>query len=175
MIEKHPSLRLATYEDAAAIAAVHISSWRTTYVGIVPDSYLNGLTLQQKIKSWQQNLNQPMASETWLACIDTEVIGFGSWGRNRDSNLHHQGELYALYLVATHQGKGIGTHLFRQFQRYLSISAFNSACIWSLKDNKKAHKAYESWGAQAAPDYTKDIMLDGVNLIEILHEWKTNS
>jgi hypothetical protein len=36
-------IRRAEPRDAAGIAHVHVASWRTTYRGIVPDSYLDAL------------------------------------------------------------------------------------------------------------------------------------
>lgn len=38
--------RQATSQDAKRIAKVHVDSWRTTYQGIIPDSYLDGLTYE---------------------------------------------------------------------------------------------------------------------------------
>lgn len=37
-------IRKAAVEDAAAIAKVHVDSWRTTYKGIMPSDYLNSLS-----------------------------------------------------------------------------------------------------------------------------------
>lgn len=33
-------IRIATIEDAYAIAKVHVDSWKTTYKGIIPDHFL---------------------------------------------------------------------------------------------------------------------------------------
>jgi len=37
-------IRRARADDAAGIAQVHVASWRSTYPGMVPDSYLLGLS-----------------------------------------------------------------------------------------------------------------------------------
>ena len=41
-------IRVANVPDAAAIAKVHVDSWRTTYTGIVPDEYLAQLSYEQQ-------------------------------------------------------------------------------------------------------------------------------
>jgi hypothetical protein len=37
------TFRRATANDAAAIAALRVDSWRTTYRGVMPDAYLDGM------------------------------------------------------------------------------------------------------------------------------------
>lgn len=34
-------VRIATLNDAAGIAKVHVDSWRTTYKGIIQEEFLN--------------------------------------------------------------------------------------------------------------------------------------
>ena len=45
-IEVCTNIRVAKASDAAAIARVHIDSWRTTYVGIVPQDYLDAYSAE---------------------------------------------------------------------------------------------------------------------------------
>ncbi len=42
----------ATKEDISGIAKTHVDTWRTTYKSIVPDSYLNSLTYEEKENVW---------------------------------------------------------------------------------------------------------------------------
>jgi hypothetical protein len=49
-------LREAVCADAAGIARVHVASWQTTYRGIVPDAYLDGLTPQNRQRMWDHDL-----------------------------------------------------------------------------------------------------------------------
>ena len=41
-------IREASPTDAAAIARVHVDSWRTTYAGIVPADYLANLSYTRR-------------------------------------------------------------------------------------------------------------------------------
>lgn len=40
--------RKAALEDAPGIANVHVDSWRSTYKGIVPDTYLASLSYENQ-------------------------------------------------------------------------------------------------------------------------------
>jgi hypothetical protein len=46
-------IREATMADVAAIASVHVESWRTTYKGLLPDDYLANLTYAQREPRWR--------------------------------------------------------------------------------------------------------------------------
>ena len=46
-------IRRARAEDAAGIAQVHVASWRSTYPGMVPDSYLIGLSTEAYAERWR--------------------------------------------------------------------------------------------------------------------------
>lgn len=166
------TIRHASVNDAVKIAEIHVHSWQTTYRGIVPDSYLQKLDVGQKTEFWKATLEKPDAvykSEIWIACIDGQPVGFATWGKNRDTTTPYQAELYAIYVLAEHQKRGVGTALYQQLTQFLRNNAYKSFCVWSLDSNRNAHKAYEAWGLHIAPAFRKEILLDEIWLEEILH------
>ena len=50
-------IRRARADDAAGIAQVHVASWRSTYPGMVPDSYLLGLSTDAYTERWRAILS----------------------------------------------------------------------------------------------------------------------
>ena len=48
------NVRRASAADVPAIAEVHIRSWQETYVGQVPQSYLDGLAIEDRIRTWHE-------------------------------------------------------------------------------------------------------------------------
>lgn len=52
------NIRKARLKDAEGIARVHVDSWRTTYRGIIPDDYLNGLSYEQRTELWKNNIGK---------------------------------------------------------------------------------------------------------------------
>jgi hypothetical protein len=39
------TIKQATFEDCAEIARIHVQSWQQTYVGLVPQDYLDGMSI----------------------------------------------------------------------------------------------------------------------------------
>jgi hypothetical protein len=53
-------IRDALQTDAAGIARVHVNSWRSTYRGIVPDQFLDSLSLERREQYWHDLLSDPV-------------------------------------------------------------------------------------------------------------------
>src|SRR5438552_7633626 len=95
-------IREASPTDAAAIARVHVDSWRTTYAGIVPADYLAHLSYARRELFWRDILSAPAQPGcVYVAAQDTgRIVGFASGGPERRHDAIYQGELYAIYLLA---------------------------------------------------------------------------
>lgn len=52
------NIREANAEDIEPIASLYVMNWKKTYVGLLPDNFLNGLTVNEGIKKWQEYLNK---------------------------------------------------------------------------------------------------------------------
>ena len=74
-------IREAFPSDTAAIAQVHVDSWRTTYAGIVPADYLANLSYAQREQFWCDILCTPTPSPSNVH----PVLDFlGHYFRSRD-------------------------------------------------------------------------------------------
>src|SRR2546421_7725231 len=104
--------RLAVTADAAAIARVHVATWRTTYPGMLPDSYLAAMDERDYEGRWARTLQDPYRRSTVYVCEEAgQVVGFASWGHERDDDRRYDGELYAIYVLREAQGRGHGRAL----------------------------------------------------------------
>jgi len=74
-------IRKADIEDAAAIAHVHVESWRTTYAGIVSDVFLASLNKEVRTQSWQEQILTANIS-ILVAEDETGIFGFAAGGRS---------------------------------------------------------------------------------------------
>src|SRR5579859_7325994 len=131
------TIREARIEDAAGMAKVHVDSWRTTYAGIVPDSYLANLSYARRETFWQNVLSDVAAhSYPFVAVNDEgETIGFVSGGPRRNGDPAYQAELYSIYLLREYQGQGIGRQLARRLVEALSQVGIRSMLLWVFADN----------------------------------------
>jgi len=163
-------IREATAADAPAIARVHVESWRTTYRGIVPDDVLANLSVERRARGWAERLGKPGGPEfVYVAEDDTEaVVGFASGGPEREGDRRYTGELYAIYLLADQQGKGIGRQLARIVAERLATMGHDAMLVWVLAANPARH-FYAALGG--LPVREKAITMGDVSLTEVAYGW----
>ncbi len=141
MKELSIEIREANLDDAKAIAYVHVESWRSSYAGIIADSYLNSLEYKEREAMWVEILSQgPDQESQCFVAVDQgteEVIGFCSSGpaRLKDEQFFAKGEIYALYLLKSYQGLGIGRQLFEAARYHLLSIDLKPFMLWVLEQN----------------------------------------
>ena len=145
-------IREAAPGDAAGIARVHVESWRTTYLGIMPQQHLDELSEDDFTQTWATRLadDGPARPHVLVAAADGgEIVGFVSGGRERAGDPDYGAEVYALYLLRSQQGRGAGRRLLRAMARRLSEAGHAALLIWVNADNP-ARGFYEALGGVAA-------------------------
>lgn len=162
-------IRTAKQEDAAHIAKVHVDSWRTTYNNIIPQSYLDKLSYEQRTTLWQNNLANS-ARNVFVAEENGEIIGFVV-GEKRDTNTEPGAtDLSAIYLFEQWQGKGVGKLLLKQIMHTFKEQGFHKVYVEVLADNK-SRDFYKYYGAE----YVKTIAItfDGIPINEEVYAWNS--
>lgn len=160
-------IRKAELADASGIAKVHVDSWRTTYKGIVPDTYLDNLSYESREQVWMSGIKQ---NNVYIVeDEDSQIVGFASGGKERTGKYEaYVGELYAIYLLEGQQMKGLGQKLIQTVVEDLKEKKLNSMLIWALKENP-ACRFYERLGGKKID--TAEIEIDGKKLSEIAYGW----
>ncbi|WAH37286.1 GNAT family N-acetyltransferase [Alicyclobacillus dauci] len=171
-------IRKANLKDAGNMAKVHVDSWKTTYKGIVPDTYLERLSYERREAMWKHILSNQTNDVVFVAEDDEKgIVGFSSGGQERSQNPVYQGELYAIYLLQAFQGKGIGRQLTNAVVEYLINRGYSNMLLWVLQDNPSRHY-YEHIGGKQFSEKVEE--MDGKALIECsyvwddIHTWKLN-
>src|SRR5450432_2504837 len=156
-------IRTATEKDAEAISHVHVESWRTTYAGIVPASYLDGLNQAERVPVWREWLSLELHPNVlvFVAVEDGEVVGFIGGGPIREPVLSYDAELFAIYLLKRSQGKGTGTALLKALASSLAGRGFMSMAVWALESGSSS-RFYAKSGA--VPIASKAIEIGGATL-----------
>ena len=126
-------IRRARAADAAPIARVHVQSWREAYRGLVPDVYLDQLSVAAHERQWRRSF----AAGTWAFVAEWEqrVVGFASGGLSR-ARRDISGELHLLYVLRASHRHGIGRALF-------------DACHYELA--RCGHRGHAGLGAGRQP------------------------
>lgn len=154
-------------DDAAAIAQVHLASWKTTYPGIIPQEYIDSLRVENGIAQWQSQLSEKKAL-VLVAEDEGGVFGFAAGGAIQHPVEGYQGELGAIYLLASRQRKGAGAALVRRVATDLQRQGFTNMVVWVLRDNP-ACGFYQRMGG--VPVGTQMIEIGGTPLPEIAYGW----
>jgi GNAT superfamily N-acetyltransferase len=161
-------LRRATVNDATAIARVQIDSWRSTYAGLVPDSYLQSLDAEDRAAGWTNHLGA--GSLIALVAHDPEgIFGFACGGKLRGELASFDAELYAIYLLQRKQRFGAGTALAVTLAAALRIEGHTSMAVWVLRDNLPAVNFYRRLGGIQIAE--KLIEIGGAELPELALGW----
>ncbi|MFH2202238.1 MAG: GNAT family N-acetyltransferase [Elusimicrobiota bacterium] len=160
------TIRPARVEDAAGIARVSVDTWRTAYQGIMPDDLLAGLDYAKRAAAQREHLRK---NDSAHACFVAEdhagrIIGFAAAGPRRrgDEDTTHgsfgfaaagesdercTGELYAIYVLAARQKKGVGRRLMGEAVRWLRDHGHAAMLVWVLEKNP-TRKFYEDLGGR---------------------------
>jgi ribosomal protein S18 acetylase RimI-like enzyme len=142
------TVRPAVVEDARAIAAVHVASWRTTYRDILDEVTLSQLSVERRTAGWRASLTEYADQNVVYVAEDEtgEVVGFVSGGEERDGDPEYSGELYAIYLLAEIKGYGIGRKLATTLLNHLRTMGHSAILVWVLDENPAKH-FYAAMGA----------------------------
>lgn len=164
-------IREATPEDAEGIATVHVDTWQTTYRGIISDKVVYNLSYKDRQQMWDDALTT-YGSKNYIYVAEAAnggIVGFVAAGQEREGSPGGFGEIYAIYLLAEHQGKGWGRQLFLAAVERLTQEGYPSLMLWVLADNP-TRGFYEALGGTAAREQA--IEIGGETLLEIAYEWK---
>ncbi|MSP21343.1 MAG: GNAT family N-acetyltransferase [Alphaproteobacteria bacterium] len=163
-------VRKASPVDASAIARVYITSWRTTYAGLLPDAILRGMSELRETLFWWTALCSPRTQAVTLVVEESggRVIGFISAGPERAQGPARRAEVYTLYLLDGFQRRGFGSRLMSAAADRLRDLGFTSLAVWVLAGNP-ARVFYESLGAE--PAAARTIRMGGRAIQEVAYAW----
>lgn len=164
-------IRGARLEDAADISRVHVESWRTTYRGIVPDAFLDGMSYEESERRWRERISGG-GGVFFVAELpeNGDVVGFASGGsRQGEAHTEYEGELYAAYLLRGFQGAGIGGRLLGAVAAGLPSVGCRSMLAWVMAKNGAARGFYEASGGKLLGRDTFEI--EGEVIEEVAYGW----
>jgi GNAT superfamily N-acetyltransferase len=99
-------LRRATDDDVEAIRRVGHGTWPSTY-GFAGEEYVaDGLARWYSAAAVLESIR---TTETWLAEVEGEVVGFGNVDLHRDPPT-----IWKLYVLPSQHGGGVGSALLEQ-------------------------------------------------------------
>lgn len=170
-----PVIRIATVADAETIAAIHVAAWKETYTGLVPDSLIAAQSVGDRTERWRHILVSGAWDETTTFLVRTstgQAVGFGSCGRQRTIDLHalgFDGEIYAIYLLQSAQGQGVGRRLLAAMARSLTSRGLRGGSLWVLRSNTSARRFYEATGGHVIGEHQES---SGEHFNDVAYGWR---
>ncbi len=151
------TIRPAEIDDAAAIARVHVDTWQDSYQGLVPQSYLDSMTVQNRTFVWIRLLERRGPDFLTLVSEDHDrrIIGFVSAGAMRYNDARFQAEISSLYVMRSHQRSNHGRRLFLAAANRLAKDGLKGLFVWVLADSP-SRLFYESLGGELVSESTRD-------------------
>ncbi len=140
-------IREGVPDDIPALARAHLEAWEAAYRGQIPDAFIDAITLEQRQEGWRKHFEDDRAT-VMVVEGDDALQGFAAFGPVEDDPEAPAGtgEVYAIYLLPTVIGVGIGRALFAQAGAALREEGFKRAVLWVLETNDRARRFYEKAG-----------------------------
>ena len=167
----HILIRRATAGDAPAIARVRVDSWRTTYRGMIPDAYLDGMHVEASTALWDRVLTAgPNTTCVFVAEHGTDIVGFGAGNRLQPPKHGFDAELTAIYLRREFQRAGLGRGLVGAVAGTQRDLGATGLLTWVIAGNKPARAFYEHLGGELVVE--QPFQWDGMDLMEAGYGWR---
>jgi ribosomal protein S18 acetylase RimI-like enzyme len=166
--------RPARSDDAVGIAAVHSASWRATYRGIVPQSYLDDMDPEKTVERWRDAaMGKHPGAHLLVADAGGTIIGFETYGPAREPAFGYSGELYAAYFLPEAMGKGLGTEMMKTVVRDLAAQGMHDMIVWVMEANERGRRFYEKiLGGAVVEGSRQSFEIAGATIREIAYGFR---
>ncbi|MEU7057781.1 GNAT family N-acetyltransferase [Streptomyces sp. NPDC046197] len=156
--------------DCERVAEIRVRGWQTAYAGLMPQSYLDALSVRQDAERrrtfWERG---DAYGVNLIAELDGEITGWACHGPYRDGAIRTaDAELYALYVHPERWGRGVGRALLTEAVRRCADAGHARMALWVLEENTRARRFYERAGF-AADGAAESFEVDGVPVPEVRH------
>lgn len=161
-------IRSAKVDDAQQIAQVHVQSWQAAYEGLLPEPYLDNLSVGSRVQQWTNGItNSPTLVD--VCEEDDQIVGFVASGRSRgnDAQVKQFGEIYSIYLVPKVWDQGYGQALLDVALHQLQNDGYIGVVLWVLEGNERAIQFYKRNGFSPDGNTTQEELAAGVIANEV--------
>lgn len=156
--------RRAEADDATRIADLHTRSWRSAYRGLLPDAYLDGPLLEERLTHWSAKLPKAQADDfVLIAEQGNNPLGFITvWCHPASKADDPYGNYPGAFVDNLHvhpdtRGQGLGRQLLLKSLEHVQSLAdcAPSLWLWVLAKNAPALGFYHALGGTIAETMTE--------------------
>ena len=136
------NVRAATAADVPTIAQIHVDAWRAAYRGQIPDSYLDSLKVDERVRMWSGAIARPLPARL---IVTDPLTGFCFHGPSRAGE-EGVAEIFAVYVRPDAWRQGAGRLLCEHALADARARECAAMSLWVLKTNERARSFYERIG-----------------------------
>ncbi|MFE9612894.1 GNAT family N-acetyltransferase [Streptomyces sp. NPDC006012] len=135
-------------EDICDVSAVRVKGWQAAYPGMVPQDYLDALTVAEDARMRRDLFTRSSGGVLNLVAEEAGVVvGWAALGPSKEKDRRPQdGELLALYAAPDRLGTGVGKALMQQTLAAARERSFHRLVLWVIAANTRARHFYERGG-----------------------------
>jgi ribosomal protein S18 acetylase RimI-like enzyme len=134
------TVRLATVADAPAIGACHNACWRQAYRGLLSAELLAAQDDAARADMWHGALSESVGQTVVVAEMGDRIVGLAAAGKSGDEPAVRDRALYALYILESTYGTGVGQRLFD------AAVGVERCSLWVAEANARAIAFYRRQG-----------------------------
>ncbi|MDF1602721.1 GNAT family N-acetyltransferase [Nocardioides sp. YIM 152315] len=157
------SVRIAWADDAPAIAALQLRTWRAAYAGVLPPDAIPD-DPEAAAAAWRASLGRPgdARNRVLVALERNRVVGFAicSPAGDPDCDPIVDGELAELTVEPAERGKGHGSRLLQAAAETMAADRFRRAVLWTVATDD-ALRTFLTGAGWAADGAHRELDLDG--------------
>lgn len=162
-------VRKAEAGDCHAIAEIQVDSYRTTYAGIFPPTYLAKFDVDEQTQDWLELLaSRPDDILLVAVAEDGQTAGYVLARAEPDIYPGYDSEIVALHVRHLWQRRGAGHALFMTALFQLQEKECRRVMLWTLEKNP-IRGWYERLGGQVIG--RKNYEVDGWDVVEVAYGW----
>lgn len=159
------TLRPVEREMLPQIVELHVRSWQKAYRGMMPDEYLDSLSVESRLAQQQERFGKKTSDECAIIAGES-IIGICGFGPSRDDDADQVGEIYGFYLHPDVWGKGYAHPAMTLTLELLKQAGWPVVTLWTLELNQRARRFYERAGFEL-DGARKQLTIAGVELWEV--------
>jgi ribosomal protein S18 acetylase RimI-like enzyme len=162
--------RAAHKSDAAAIAAIHVASWRDAYRSIFEPDFLAGPVEEDRFSLWTKRLSDPPPNLVVKVAIGSDHRAVGFVAAYQDQDPWWGSMVDNLHVVPGVRGRGIGETLLRAVARHLEAQGARGGLHLGVFElNDAGLRFYQRLGGQVAERLASRIPAAGGKTVLRVH------
>ena len=139
-------IRNATINDIKQIATIKVNGWKSAYLDIIDNSYLESMSINEQVDKYT---NSYSLKNVFVAELNNEVVGFCrvyDYDKSEFEDKKIDCEIREIYIRPDIKRMGIGSILFNYILNHFKNKGKKKLYLGVFEKNYKSRKFYEKMG-----------------------------